>query len=303
MYSQIDSNRRKTWLLIAVFTGIVALAGWAFGTYYDQDGNTGLVLALCISLGMTLISWFAGDRIALSTAGAMELTDRATFPTLWNLVENLAITSGIPKPRIFIVEDDSPNAFATGRDPQHASICVTTGLLRRMEKAELEGVLAHELSHVKNYDTRVMMLAVVLVGALTLLGDWFLRGAFFGRRRGGRDREGGEIGGILMIVGIVFLVLSPVIGQLMKMAISRRREYLADATGALLTRYPEGLARALEKIRDANIPMQRASSATNHLWISEPQRVGLGTRVAGLFATHPPIEDRIAKLRQMTDTA
>jgi heat shock protein HtpX len=297
MYSHIDSNRRKSWLLIFFFTGLLALAGWIYGYIVTDTGPTGLVFALVVSTGMTAVSWFAGDKIALATTGAQELTDRAQFPTLWNIVENLSITAGIPKPRIYIIEDDSPNAFATGRDPEHASVAVTTGLLTRLEKTELEGVLAHELSHVKNLDIRVMMLVIVLVGALAILGDQFMRFGIGGRRSRDREQQGG---GILMLVGIVFLILSPLIGELIKLAISRKREYLADASGALLTRYPEGLARALEKIHEAAIPLERSSSATNHLWISEPSG-GIGSRVRALFSTHPPIEDRIAKLRQMRD--
>lgn len=300
MYSEIDRNRNRSWLLIFLFTGILAAAGWVYGYVVTDTGPAGLVFALLLSLGMTLISWYAGDKIALATTGAVEITERSQFPELWNAVENLSIASGIPKPRVYVIDDDSPNAFATGRNPQHASIAVTTGLLRRMEKIELEGVLAHEMSHIKNEDIRVMMLVIVLVGTLTLLGDQFLRFGFGGRRR--RNRDSGDIGGILMILGLVFLILAPFIGQLIKLAISRRREYLADASGALLTRYPEGLARALEKIRDADIPMQRTSSATNHLWIAEPVSAGFGQRIAGLFSTHPPIDDRIAKLRGMIDT-
>jgi len=295
MYSHIDSNRRKSWLLIFLFTGLVVLAGWVYGYVVTDAGPGGLAFALLLSCGMTTVSWFAGDKIALSTTGAIELTDRSQFPTLWNVVENLSITAGIPKPRIYIIQDDSPNAFATGRDPEHASVAVTTGLLARLEKVELEGVLAHELSHVKNLDIRVMMLVIVLVGALTILGDRLLRFGIFGRR--GRDRNSSS--GILAIVGLVFLILSPLIGELIKLAISRKREYLADASGSLLTRYPEGLARALEKIRDAAIPLQQTSTATNHLWISEPVSAGVGSSLRGLFSTHPPIEDRIAKLRQM----
>ncbi|MFA5185163.1 MAG: M48 family metalloprotease [Patescibacteria group bacterium] len=297
MYSQIDANRRNSFLLITFFVGLLAFAGWVYGYVVTDYGSGGLIIALVVSLGMTLISWYAGDSIALWTAGAVELTEKSQFPTLWNVIENLSITAGIPRPKIYIVEDDSPNAFATGRDPEHSSVAVTTGLLLRLERNELEGVIAHELSHVKNLDIRFMMLVAVMVGALTLLGDQFLRFGLFGRR--GRDKDG--IGGILAILGIIFLILSPLIGQLIKLAISRRREYLADASGALLTRYPEGLAKALEKISAAGIPMQRTSSATNHLWISEPTRKNFGARLSGLFSTHPPIEDRIAKLRQMAD--
>lgn len=298
MYGQIDSNRRKSWLLIAIFTGLLAAAGWFYGFVMTDLGPAPLLLALAVSLGMTLISWFAGDKIALLSSGARELTDRATLPALWNIMDNLSITAGTPRPRIFIIEDDSPNAFATGRNPSRASIAVTTGLLRRLEKTELEGVIAHELSHVKNLDIRIMMLVVVLVGAITILGDIFLRHSLFGRRDPDRDRD--QTGNILMLAGVVFLILAPIIGELIKLAVSRKREYLADASGALLTRYPEGLARALEKIRDAARPLRLTSTATNHLWISEPRAAGsLGEKFHILFSTHPPINDRIAKLRGM----
>lgn len=296
MYSQIDSNKHKSWLLIALFVGLLAVAGYVYG-YVTNTGYTGLILALVISTVWTLISWYAGSSIALWSAGAVELTDRAQFMTLWNAVENLAITAGIPRPRIFIVEDPSPNAFATGRDPQHASVAVTTGLLRILDKNELEGVLSHEMSHVKNFDTRLMILVAVLVGAIVMLGNWMFRGSLFGRRR---NSEGG---GILMILGILFILLAPLVGELIKLAISRKREYLADASGALLTRYPEGLASALEKIRDNASPIKSTSPATNHLWISDPKAKSLGEKVSGLFSTHPPINERIKLLRQMLDQA
>lgn len=298
MYSQIDSNRRKSWLLMAIFIGLIAAVGWVYGFVVTDQGPAPLILALAISLGMTLISWFAGDKIALLTSGARELTDRTALPELWNTVDNLCITAGTPRPRIYIIEDDSPNAFATGRNPQRASLAVTTGLLKRLEKIELEGVIAHELSHIKNLDIRLMMLVVVLVGTITILGDSFLRYSFFGRRRSNSDRD--QTGGILMIIGIVFLILAPFIGELIKFAVSRKREYLADASGALLTRYPEGLARALEKIRDTATPLRRTSTATNHLWIAEPRAANsLSDKFHALFSTHPPINDRIAKLRSM----
>ncbi len=294
MYSQIDSNKRKSWLLIALFVGLLAVVGYIYG-YVTDTGYTGLILALFVSTGWTLISWYAGSSIALWSAGAVELTDRAQFMTLWNAVENLAITAGIPRPRIFIVEDPSPNAFATGRDPQHASVAVTTGLLQILDKNELEGVLSHEMSHVKNFDTRLMILVAILVGAIVMLGNWMFRGSLFGRRR---SREGG---GILIILGILFILLAPLVGELIKLAISRKREYLADASGALLTRYPEGLASALEKIRDNASPIRSVSPATNHLWISDPTAKSLGQRAAGLFSTHPPINERIKLLREMLE--
>lgn len=295
MYSQIDSNKRKSALLIAVFVGLLAAVGYVYG-YVTDTGYSGLVIALLVSTVWTLISWYAGSEIALWSTGAVELTDRALFPTLWNTVENLAITAGVPKPRIYIVDDPSPNAFATGRDPAHASVAVTTGLLRILDKTELQGVLAHELSHIKNYDTRLMVLAAVLVGAITMLGNWMFNGSFFRRR----DREeGGQMGSILMILGIVFILLAPLVGEIIKLAISRRREYLADADGSLLTRYPQGLASALTKIRDVAMPMEQTSTSTNHLWISDPRAKSLGDRVSGLFATHPPINDRIRILNDM----
>ena len=297
MYKQIDSNRHKSALLIALFIGILSVAGYAYG-YVTDTGYGGLVIALIISIGMTSVSWFAGDKIVLATSGAVQITDRNQNPSLWNLVENLCITAGLPIPKIYVIDDPSPNAFATGRDPQHASIAVTTGLVQMMENEELEGVIAHELSHVKNLDCRYMLLVAVLVGSLSLLGHFFVRGGLFGRR--GRDQK--DDSGLLLIIGIVFLIIAPVVGEMIKLAISRKREYLADASGALLTRYPEGLARALEKIRDANQPMTRASEATAHLWISNPfAGQGWKSRFSNLLSTHPPLEDRILELRKMED--
>jgi len=280
-----------------LFIGVLSATGWVFGYIYSDTGYLPLVLALLISLGMTLISWFGGDKLALTLHGAKELTNRDSFPTLWHTIENLAITAGIPMPRIYIIVDESMNAFATGRDPSHASVAVTTGLLEHLEKTELEGVLAHELSHIRNLDIRLMTVVIVLVGAITILGDLFLRMSFFGGK--GRRSNRDEGGGVLMFVGFLFLILAPIMGKLIKLAISRKREYLADASGALLTRYPEGLARALEKIKQSGIPLQRTSSATNHLWISEPSATGMAKKMSALFSTHPPIDDRIAKLRSL----
>ncbi|MSR85305.1 zinc metalloprotease HtpX [Candidatus Uhrbacteria bacterium] len=297
MYKQIDSNRHKSWLLIAIFIGVLAAVGYIYG-YVTDTGSSGLIFTLIISLGMTSISWFSGDKIVLWQSGAQEISDREQNRYLWNMVENLAITAGIPKPRIYLVNDPSPNAFATGRDPKHASVTVTTGILNLLTNEELEGVIAHELSHVKNFDTRMMMLAAVLVGAIVLLSDIFIRGSLFGGQRRSNDRGSGN--GIFMIVGIILLVLSPLIGQLIQLAVSRRREFLADADGALLTRYPEGLARALAKIRDAHQPMTRPSRATAHLWIANPFGDGrIRSHIATLFSTHPPIEERIKQLRLM----
>lgn len=287
MYNQIDSNKRRTVLLIGLFLIFVIGVGWVFAQVYNSPII--LVVAVIFSLVQALISYYYSDKIALFTAGAREAKE-SDFHQLHNLVENLAITAGLPKPKIYVIGDPSPNAFATGRDPNHAVIAVTTGLLEKLDKKELEGVIAHELSHVGNYDIRLMTVVVVLVGSIALLSHWFMRSLWF---RGRDDRENGNI---LMIVGIVFAILAPVAATLIQLAISRKREYLADASGALLTRYPEGLADALEIIANDKQPLQDANQATAHLYISNPFK---GKNISNLFSTHPPIEDRIKKLRAM----
>ncbi|MFH1565024.1 MAG: zinc metalloprotease HtpX [bacterium] len=298
LYNQIDSNKRKSIALIAIFVIVVAFLGWLFGQVTDF-GNAGLVIAVIISVSMALFSYYKGDKVALKTSGAIEI-EKQESPYLYNMVENLCITAGLPKPKVYIINDPSINAFATGRDPEHASVAVTTGAIEKLNKTELEGVLAHELSHVKNYDIRVMMIVIVLVGIIVLISDFTIRGMWFGGgRKRNSDSDGGQLGMILMIVGIVLLVLSPIIAQLIKFAVSRKREFLADASGALLTRYPEGLASALEKIQQANIaPMQKANNATAHLYIANP--FGKTKKfLSKVFSTHPPIEERIKALRSM----
>lgn len=291
MYNHIASNKRKSALLIAVFTGVLATAGYVYGEL-NGSGYAGLVLALVISLGMTAFSWFLGDKVVLATSGARRIESRNQYPYLWNIVENLTITAGMPMPKLYVIEDSAPNAFATGRNPELASIAFTTGIIELLENEELEGVAAHELSHVQNRDTLYMVLVAVMVGALSLLGDMFFRIGFGGRRS--RENNGG---GIFMAIGIVFLILAPVIGELIKLAISRQREYLADASGALLTRYPDGLASALAKISANAQPLAHASTATAHLWISSP--FGNSKKIASLFSTHPPVEERIKRLKLM----
>ncbi len=280
---------------MTVFVGLIVALGYTYGMVSGY-GYDALVFALAFSTGYTALSWFAGDKMTLWSAGATEITERAQYPYLWNLVENLSITAGLPKPRLYIIQDPSPNAFATGRDPKHASIAVTTGLVERLENEELEGVLAHELSHIKNYDIRFMMLVAVLVGAIAMMSDFFIRTRMFGSRRNS-DNDNGNAGAIFMIIGIVLAILSPLIAELIKLAISRRREYLADASASLLTRYPEGLAKALEKIAAENQPLRTANSATAPLFIANP--FGSGKKFASLFSTHPPIEERVKKLRAM----
>lgn len=298
MYSQIDSNKRKTIILIAIFIAVIMLAGYAFSAY-SKSGYGGLVFAVIISIAMSLFGFYRGDRIALWTAGAQPISKEQN-PYVYRLVENLCITAGVPTPKIYIMPDGAINAFATGRDPEHASIAITQGAIEKLENEELEGVLAHELSHIKNYDIRLMMIVIVLVGILALLSDWFIRVRFFGRGSGrnSNSKSSGQLGAILLVIGLVLLILSPIIGRLIQFAISRKREYLADASGALLTRYPEGLARALEKIKMENRPLDHANNATAHLYISNPfgSAKHLG---ATLFSTHPPLDDRIKQLRSM----
>ena len=299
MYSEINSNKRKSLFLASLFIAMIIFLGWIFDKIYGGgQGNGGMILAIFIALIMTAVSYFSGDKIALSINGAKEIQhDDNRY--LFHLVENLCIASGLPQPKIYLIPDAAINAFATGRDPKHASIAVTTGALEKLTNEELEGVIAHELSHIKNYDIRFMMLVAVMVGAIAIFADIMLRSGGFMRGGRGNDREGGsQLFAILMIVGIVLAILSPFIAELIKLAISRKREYLADASGALLTRYPEGLARALEKIASDNLPMKKASSATAHLFISNPFKGG-GKKFANLLSTHPPIEDRVQKLRTM----
>jgi len=241
---------------------------------------------------MALGSYYAGDKMALSVSGAKGPIKKEDNPHVYRMVENLAITAGLPMPRVYIIADSAPNAFATGRDPQHASIVVTTGIVERLENEELEGVIAHELSHVKNFDIRLMTAVVVLVGIISIIAQWFFRFRLFGSN----DREGRGAGPIIALFGMIMIIVSPIIAQLIQLAISRKREFLADASGALLTRYPEGLARALEKISAYTAPMKSANSGTAHLFISNP----FGRKnIFNLFSTHPPIEERVKALRTM----
>jgi heat shock protein HtpX len=300
MYERVSSNVRKTWLLIFVFIAFVAMIGWLFG-YFTGSGFWGLGIAVGIALVMTWGSYFSSDKIALAMSRAKP-ADGQRFTQLHNVVEGLAIAAGVPKPRVYVVDDTAPNAFATGRNPDHAAIAVTTGLLAKMDRNELEGVIAHELSHIQNRDTLVMTIAVTLVGVIVLLADWLLRALWWG---GGDNRRGG-LGAPIAILGFVLLLLAPLIAQLLQFAISRRREFLADADAVMLTRYPPGLIGALEKLRHDATVVRTASRATAHLWIESPiaRRASPGRRGAGksgawlnrLFDTHPPLEDRIAAL-------
>lgn len=295
IYTEIAQNKRKSLLMIALFIIVIGLIGWAFGELTEY-GYSGLIIAIIIAILMSLVGYYSGDKIALWTAGAQPIA-KDQNPYVYRIVENLCITAGLPLPKIYIINDNAINAFATGRDPQHASIAITTGAIQKLENEELEGVIAHEISHVKNYDIRLMTIVIICVGIVALLSNWFFRVSFFGR--GNRNRGGGQLGIFLMIFGLILLIFAPLIGQLIKFAVSRKREYLADASGSLLTRYPEGLAKALEKIAAENQKMIRTNNATAHLYIANPFGAKTVKGLAKLFSTHPPIEERIAALRKM----
>lgn len=300
-FDEMRSNKRKSILLMALFLIFFGFVGAVAGAIYVgpswEGAVAGIFFALMAAGIYTLISFRTGDRWILRMTGARPVTKKEA-PHLYHTVEGLALAAGIPTPKAYVIDDSALNAFATGKDPEHASITVTTGLLKRLNREELEGVVAHEMSHIKNYDVRFMMLVTILIGALTLISDFLLR-SFLWSSIGGRRREGNQVTVVLIIVGLVLAILSPLIGQLIRMAISRKREYLADANGAALTRYPAGLANALKKIKGDPDPLvDKANKATAHLFISTPFRDkrGLMTR---LFATHPPIDDRITRLSEM----
>lgn len=293
LYTQQRSNIAKTWVYMTGFFLLLIGIGFFVSQYY---GNANILYIFAgFSIFMNVISYWYSDKIVLSMYRAVPVA-KADNPELYTIVENLAITAGLPMPRVYIVPDTAPNAFATGRDKNHASIAVTSGLLSILNKNELEGVVAHEMAHVGNRDILIATVVVVLVGLVSIIANIFTNSLFFG---GGRNRNREGSSPIFMIIGIVFIVLSPIVAMLIQFAISRKREYLADASGALLTRYPEGLASALEKISKYSQPLQRVNAATAHLFISNPLG-GSGKKIAGLFATHPPAEDRIRILRNMS---
>ena len=296
MYEQIAANKRKSFFLVLFFLCFIFALAWLLGEV-TGFGTAGLVLAVVISVGMTIGSYFASDKIVLAISKARPVK-KEEFPYLYNVVEGLTIAAGIPKPRCYVIDDTAPNAFASGRNPKNSVVVVTTGLLDKLNRVELEGVIAHEISHIKNYDMLVQTLAVVMVGVIALLSDWILRSFLWGGRRRSSDRSRGNAGAILIIVGLVLAVLSPIIAQLIRLAISRKREFLADASGVLITRYPPGLASALRKLSSDKEPLEAANKATAHLYIVNPLKDIKG-KVNKLFSTHPPIEERIAILEQM----
>lgn len=298
MYKQIDSNRNKTVLLIFFFFAFIVALGYVFGMAYDSyyGSSDGILLimpiAMLFAIFSSIFSYYFSEKIAIFMSGAHFVT-REEEKELYQLVENLCISIGLPQPKIHVIETDAMNAFATGRNPAHSSIAVTRGLLNTLNKNEIQGVLSHEMSHIKNYDILIATIVVVMVGVVQISSDLFLRsGNLFGGKK--RDSNGGGANPIFLIIGLVLAILSPLIALVIQMAISRKREYLADADGALMTRYPEGLASALEKI-SANPYVKKSSSATAHMYIASPLRGSF----AGLFSTHPPMEKRIAALRAM----
>ncbi|MBS3134002.1 M48 family metallopeptidase [Candidatus Woesearchaeota archaeon] len=295
MYDEISSNKRKSILLISIFIIVIIILGYLIG-FYIGNVILGPIMAFLISIIFILISYFAGDKLILSMSHAKEV-NKKDYPHLVNTVEGLSIAAGIPTPKIYTIEDSAINAFASGRSPKHAAVTVTTGAIKRLNREELEGVIGHEMSHIKNYDVRFMMLAVLLVGVITLLSDFILRTFLFSR---GGDREGkGGIFVVIILLGLVLAILSPLIAQLLKFAISRKREFLADANGTLLTRNPMGLANALKKIRDDKEPLvEAANKATAALFIENPLRK-IGGKINSLFSSHPDVNERIRRLEKM----
>jgi heat shock protein HtpX len=283
-------------VIFTLFTAIIFAICWFIGEYFTEGGGTSLLGLAFIFSGLSgLFSYFNSDKVILAVSGAKELKYEDA-PEVHKLVENMSIASGIPKPKIYVINDSSMNAFATGRDPQHSVICFTTGIIQRLEKRELEGVIAHEMSHIGNYDIRLMSIVSILVGGISLLADWFTRGFFF---RGRRRDDDSYVSVIILLVGVILILLSPLIATLIKLAISRKREYLADSTAALITRYPKGLADALRKISQDTEVLETANSATAHLYISDPVRGKKKNKLSSFFDTHPPVEERIRRLESM----
>jgi heat shock protein HtpX len=298
VYEQIASNKRRSFLLVFFFLALIFLLAWLFEQMVGM-GTEGLIFALLLAVGMTIGSYYASDKIVLAMSKARPVT-KEEFPYLYNVVEGLTIAAGLPPPRCYVIDDTAPNAFATGRNPKNSVIVVTTGLLDKLNRVELEGVIAHEMSHIKNYDVLLQTLVVVMVGIVALLSDWMRRTFWWGggRRRSSDRGKGSGGAAIILALALIMAILSPLIAQLIRFAVSRKREFLADANGAMLTRYPPGLASALRKISADREPLEAANKATAHLYIVNPLKDIRGP-VNRLFSTHPPIEERIAALEKM----
>jgi heat shock protein HtpX len=304
-YQQESANRRQSILLVIILTAVLATFGFVIGYALSgswQGGIVALVIAIVISMLLSSFSYFSGDSLVLSVSHAHEV-DSTSAPQLMNVVQELAIAANLPMPRVYVIDDPAPNAFATGRDPRHASIAVTSGLLQKMDREELQGVIGHEMSHVRNLDTRFLLLVATLVGSIALLADFFLRFTFWGGMAGRRGRNNDSGGGVLVlimfVVGLILAIVAPIIGALVQMAVSRQREYLADASSVELTRNPYGLERALANIASDREPLDVANRATQHLYIVNPLKK-FGSKASGLMETHPPIVDRINRLRALS---
>jgi len=300
LYTYISNNKRETGIIVFFFVILVGFIGYCLDYFYGEGGVFYTGLAFVFAGISSLFSYYNSDKIVLSLSGAKKV-DPVAGKDLYNLVENVAIASGLPLPRLYYIEDTAMNAFATGRDPKHSVICVTTGIVQKLEKRELEGVIAHEMSHIGNYDIRLMSIVSVLVGSVTMLSDFFTRGMLYGGK-GKRKQDSSDQGaGLLLLFGLFLALLSPIIAQLINLAIGRKREYLADSTAAMITRYPAGLASALKKLALDNEILESANGATAHLFIVSPLMPGKQKQswVANLFCTHPPIEERIRRLESM----
>ncbi len=308
-YQQVSSNQHRSWLLVLLVTAFLVAFGFIIGYLVSgsvEGGYIAIVIAIVIAFLMSGFSYFAGDSLVLAESGAHQVNDQSA-PQLMNVVRELALAANLPPPRVYVINDPSPNAFATGRDPQHASIAVTSGLLQKMDREELQGVIGHELSHVRNYDIRFSLLVAVLVGSIVLLADFFLRFTFWGGLSGGRSNRrsssGGDSGGaifaVMLVVGLILAIIAPIFAALVQMAVSRQREYLADASSVDLTRNPYGLERALAKIGGDVHSLSAANRATQHLYFVNPLKK-MGLNMSSLMATHPPIVERINRLRRLT---
>lgn len=293
-YELVASNKQKSAVIMVLFVAFIVFAAYVMAVGFQYDLSI-VGIALIISGIISFSSYWYSDKIILGISGAHEANRQQHFD-FYTVAENLAFSKHLPKPKLYVIEDSAPNAFATGRDPEHAVVCCTTGLLQKLNRAELEGVIAHELSHIQNYDIRLMSIVTILVGFIALLSDFILRSSFRGKRD---NKEGGQLQAILLIAGIVMALLSPLIAKIIQLAISRRREFLADSSAVSFTKNPEGLAKALEKIAADHEPLEAANNATAHLYIANPLKNTKGHLFAGLFSTHPPVEERIKALRGM----
>jgi len=297
LYTAMSANKRNSFFITAALTAVFVVLGYFLGKYWGS-GYGGVFIAFLVALGMSLAAYYSGDKMVLGISRAKRI-EKKDYPQLFNVIEELAIAGGLPMPAVYVIDDTAPNAFATGRDPKHASVAITTGLMQKLNRDELQGVMAHELSHVGNRDILYATMVGILVGSIAMMSDFFLRSFFWGGgRRRRSDGEGGAAGAIFIVIAILLAVLAPIFTRLLQLAISRQREYLADASAAKLTRYPEGLASALQKISGDKEVLEVANRATQHLYIVNPIKP-FEKRASNLFSTHPPIQDRIARLRAM----